>query len=558
MRASRTFNIALACSVAMCSISASAAAQSTFSTITTDTGEFAPGHRDFQRYTTPLSCLVASHNAEATAKMRLTARAHFDSLEHQPARDTQPTTVVAITRACAVRFSLAATAPHDLPLLFGLALRVGNDTLAHAVVTRRLELATTAAERTRIRLLALSAFLGVHAIDDSAPGFAEVAEPANLSAATAVMREIETSPSGPTGPTAAVSDMLTRLQAHGVWLQFYERSEDTAQVRQEAERMLALWHEVTPPAHGSSIPGTDLVIDAYRALMAIAVEETPLSTSPAITALAQRVHTDFTKLPNPPRLENGLTIATAPLPTLIEWLAPLTYVAVHRDLRMSPMTWTYRFPVPINGSSARDTSETGAPSAPARVFLWIWLSPWCSYDYRVGARSGCWGNEASAVRRWLTEFGSYGLDVTVVTSTRGGLLWEGAVSPAREAERARWFVQDYHQLPVAVAVREAHFHVLPQPDGRRVDIGDSTWTTNTSNWIVHLVPGLKDRGREFSGSSGVLLTDTSGRVLLASGWWPRESGMGGARLDDIDPVVTRILRATLGSSSRSTSPLPHQ
>jgi hypothetical protein len=240
---------------------------------------------------------------------------------------------------------------------------------------------------------------------------------------------------------------------------------------------------------------------------------------------------------------------TASVKTLVQWFAPPTVILANSNLQMPHLHAQYWFPS-LRGNPASDTVQP----ARGKVSLWILLNAWCSYDFRMyTGQGGCWAKEADAVQQWLAMYDASQLSITVITDTRMGSLWEGTVSAAREAERARWFVQDYHHLPVTVAVHETKMPVLPTPDARRMDTvseGDGIWHGGYSWSRSILDRSLPDwngwhirEGQEYpSGTSGVIITDRDGRLVLAEGWggYMRTPTLQLAK-EDIAHVLSQII-----------------
>jgi hypothetical protein len=519
-------------------------------TITTDTGEFAPGHRDFTRYTDPLLCSIAAQNTALAQTRTLLAQARKESLRADPVRDTQPTTVISIARACGERFHILNTKPEDLPALFNLALRVKNDTLAAAILSRLLTLASKPAERTVLQLGALRAYLGIPPLDMSqiiflagdgpaknpTDGFG-IAQPANLAAANALMEQL--SPTLPTN-SSDVSVVMTQFQVQQLWLTFYKLIGDTAQVRHTAEQMLAQWHQI--PASIKTEKQTWLIAGAGRALMDLAATG-PIATFAArATAIARQIRQDVPYY------------STYTVEQIVQDFVPDAYFALTLPARVHTPTFH------ADHWFAGPGGETHTPTR-GKVSLWILLSPECSYDFRtIAGASGCWSKEATAVRQWVAQYGPHGLDVTVLVQTRGGSLWEGLVSPAREAERARWFVQDYYHLPVNVAVQDKHFFLLPQPDGRRFD-ADSTGAYDGElqfeNKLRQMVPQF-DSLRIDAWSGGAVVTDRDGTLQFAAGWNENGQGTRGvfAGFRDVEPLLANMLQQVVPSPPGSVDTVP--
>ena len=124
-------------------------------TITTDTGAFAPGHRDFARYDTPGLCLAAAHWANRVLERTLAAQALHDTVYHSASQLIQPAGVSAVAKACYAdqkRVAMTGRQTGDLPTRVALALMAQDDSLAHALATRWIALGSTLAAQNAIRL----------------------------------------------------------------------------------------------------------------------------------------------------------------------------------------------------------------------------------------------------------------------------------------------------------------------------------------------------------------------------------------------------------------------
>jgi hypothetical protein len=119
-------------------------------TITTDTGDFAPGHHDFTRYTDLRWCLVAATDTRYILRRTLKAQDNLDLVHGTPERDTLPSGVILVARNCIAHFTVAGTAIKDLPLLFDLALMAGKDSIAHSVLARLVNAAPTVEDKRQV------------------------------------------------------------------------------------------------------------------------------------------------------------------------------------------------------------------------------------------------------------------------------------------------------------------------------------------------------------------------------------------------------------------------
>lgn len=516
-------------------------------TISTDTGEFASGYHGFVRYTNPSLCLMAARTAEAFVFRSLPAQAYRDSLALQPLRDTEPDSAVTVARTCARQLSGTPATPDALMAWFSLALVARNDTLAQRALTRLIALAKTPEDRNDIRLRAMAAFLKLPS------GFAAVAAPPDLQAALVVRDQLD---------RGEDSSVVVRMNAAQVWLSWYRMTHDTAHSRDEALRIIALWQHV--PTKILSDRKTDLgpLHDSYSVLMVLAEatqatgQSQPRSQSPALLAVAERARADYGRLIgwNPFRDNSSVPVLQVPLRDLVAYFAPSQGVFTAYDIRVPQLHADFWFPV----------SGAQAPrSAHGKIALWLELDPVC-YDYRLDWEPypWCWNHKADVIRDWVQRYGPAGLDVTVVVETRGGSLWEGLVPPQREAERARWYVQDYLHLPVNVAVQEVHFHELPPPDGRRerdgFQLSEDVQIDRRPSWIRRMVPTIDSASMnsasniDFRASyevprSGVVLIDQTGKLLFADAWF-------GAIGDEVESQLTTVLQQNLGGASSRPRP----
>ncbi|HXC25531.1 MAG TPA: hypothetical protein VNU46_06410 [Gemmatimonadaceae bacterium] len=458
------------------------AVPASLATITADTGAFAPGNRDFTRFTTPVWCWAAAAHTREVLRGRLAAQTVLDTLT-DPLRDTIGAQEVAVVaRACGARFTVAGTAVPDLRYLFGLAVFAQNDTLAQAVLVREVTLATTAAERDTRQLAALHSALA--------------ATPARVSLAEAIMVALD-----------ARGSVLARMQGHAALLALWETSpvaEHHAQ--QEEARILALVHAM--PAAGLSSPEVGAVVRAvYRARLAAAFLTHPDSLAGIVQAAQAEP-----LLPGPPGDDSFPHDPTFPhwsLAAVLAQLGPVdtsgaTDALIGHPPR--PLQADFWFPA---GGAAGQRGGGRTPILPVRgtVSLVVvgQLDGLACAEYQMlggmaQERERCFAPVAARVRHWLAAYGRAGLSVTVVARAVFANSLFGSLTPAAEAARLRWFIQDYWQLPVTVAVQVQGHTVLPAPDGRRY----VTTLPQLSEWAAHGGTG---------GVGDVFLTGRDGKLM---------------------------------------------
>jgi hypothetical protein len=156
--------------------------------------------------------------------------------------------------------------------------------------------------------------------------------------------------------------------------------------------------------------------------------------------------------------------------------------------------------------------------------------------YRWAVEENYFARKAEFIRRMLAKYGAAGLTVTVVSSSRGTTWEDGVVTPAQEADRLRWFSQDYNHLPVNVALQVRHDQWRPGLDGRRIRL-DSTQEVKT--WQLQQFYLLENKGLiKFQGTIGDCQFNT---------WHCR-------RISTEEVIDTELQRLLVPSSPPSTSP----
>lgn len=514
-------------------------------TINTDTGEFAPGYRDFSRYTDTHLCWIASESKAATVNNRLSERASFDALQLQPARDSQAVEFSPVADACLTQFftrhSMREFERPALHELLRVAVRAADSSLARAIVAQQLARAKNARDRNLERVNDIRELLSLDA-DPSTKGLsigirslpADViySQLENLAVATEL--------------SAAIDTMTTvtpreQMEVHFYWLAYAQRIRDTLDVQIEANHILMLARRLPPEQLGnrndlSTGTGAGAEMDAaYRALIALRYRYGGGSSRSvkSLTEVAEQARTDYGHLVPTYVLDlaDPVPFFHKPLDTILYELAPQEVRQQLDSIRAPKLMAAYWFPVLGN--------DTIQPMS-GKLSLWIYLPARNTHDNRIEEGFGGWDMAATAIRQWLGKFGSV-LTVTVVATTQGGSFWEGIVPPIREAEEARWYVQEYLHLPVTVAVQQQQFILLPRPDERRFADCPLWQEINCNDWFGHTFPKLWQRFPiDLRGEAGIVLTDRTGHVLYAMPYDEIE-GAGGHPFADAALTVTRLL-----------------
>ena len=436
---------------------------SQLATITTDTGAFAPGRKNFARYDTPALCAGAAYLAWQT--VRTYVQAEWD--------DSVGAGVAArVARSCGAQFTLANTPAHEWRFLFELALYAQHDSLAISVLPKLIAQTSPGEERD-----ALYRALMRQTLNDGRGAVAD-----------AIFSQLE---KGGTTAEPIERELLLLLDnanaAHVNLDDTWWAAHIAAPRRhQAAERAIALG---TQPALQDNFAAYLQVFYAYRELLSQAAERAPDS----VALIAHRVQHDLAAFSHGMIERNEHTIYkdffanwwSVPLDTVIGRVGPLWYVfgKVTGGVRAPRLTANYWFPAP-----GRPVSDTVRP-VPGKVNLICLgggVGAW-NFENDWWLRSS-FAKEATDMQRWLATYGPAGLEITLVWPT-GGFMdgWavgdhqqEKLMTLAEKARAWRWLVQDYHKLPVTVAVQATHYTFLPEPDGRpwtktRLQINQFFW-----------------------------------------------------------------------------------
>ena len=441
--------------------------------ISTDTGDLAPGPTQYTRYTTPLMCVDAAERTQKTWRRTLAAQAVLRVNRETPERDTLPAQVARVARACGMRFTVAATAREDLPDLLTLALLADDDAQAHAALVRLLALAPSEIERERVL--------------DSAIMKYTTAEPARNAAVDSLIAQADAQ-----GRRALVWRIglrflvLMRLQEGGsVW------SGESPRLTLMADQIIALSEQLTSQELSTS-PAFDYakrkqsnfwmldgnwpggwVVAAFRAKMQYLFITHPDSML-ALARQAQRffrhpeatAYIDSLKVPrgplSPPINPGFMTLpADSAVSAVIEGPFSAGHYGVlpHQTPRLTADFW---FP----GAHDSLSPHPGMVSLVVGLFC---VRDFYDDDFSMKLREPQCMDAIDDVQRWLRRYGTDRLAITVLADNSGSALLHGPQPPDEEAKTIAWYVQHYWKFPVSVAVQNYPYTIEPPPtgDGRR-------------------------------------------------------------------------------------------
>ena len=411
--------------------------------ITTDTGDFAPGHRDFTAYQTPLLCWEAANEVRMTSRRTLAAQAVVRRLQDTPERDTLPADVARIARACGARFTLANTAVADLPDLISLALLANNDTLAQRALAHYVALQSTDSAKIRVMLDAVERYLE--------------AEPARVTAAESLASQLD---------HLHPMNVAASILAHVRLLHYGEYSLDRVRMRHEAEWIIQHTHMLTARQYveyrwDEYVDPFAAYGDSWSARMRLALIEQP-SAMPEVAKQAQQdyqrlgVQGVIRKLPNfADAYAADSKKMTMPIDNLVTVLLRSNGNLSHKPAPQ--LHASYWFP---------STSDTVQPRSGIPTLI-VYLRR-CYF-----ANGDLYGlNEDLTVPiEWIQQlrrrYRPDQLAIVVVAATWGHALFNGPQAASDEARDIAWYVRDYWHLPVTVAVQQRPFTVDPPPVSER-------------------------------------------------------------------------------------------
>lgn len=490
--------------------------QDSLATITTDTGAFAPGDKNFSHYQVPGLCLTAARNTLFVLRRSLAASEYVDSIEKvAPERETVPAPVTTIARACGAHFTVAGTAVHDLPDLFDLALFEGNDALARAALDRRVALQSGALDRDTVLQTAIGWYL--------------TAQPARVAAAETTVMQVEA-----LGGRQA-QQLSWSLAAHEQLLRYAEATSEWPLLRREAEQMLTLSYRA--PGGVTNAVEDDYVyqavILAYEKLTEADVVEHPDS----LYALAQQVQQALRHV-HPRGQEKYQTFADVPRDTMLKWLVPTSLSGAihgqHADsgLVLPPLTATFWYPA----RPAHWPPGAGPVSMIVRPVVGgdegVVRDACLYYDQEILSSwtIHCYGGLVRSVRQWTALYGSK-LAITILVPTRGRAIRSILLPPASEADTLAWYFRDYLKLPVTVAVVESAVRQEPHPR----DVLRYTDTALVALDYIHkAAEDYQEKTWDFD--PPILLLTRTGHLLYAGG---------------VSPLLDLVLARAMGKATAS-------
>jgi hypothetical protein len=407
------------------------ARDSLLTTITTDTGAYAPGNVDFHRFTAPGMCVAAARNLENVLRRSLAAQQRRTQLRQStPELDTLPAPVAALARTCGARFTIARTATKDLPALLELALLARDDSLARAVVRHQVELAPNLRAKDEVLGAAAWTYLA--------------AEPARVAAADWTVAFADSLVQG--GSPNPASSRRTHSPFDASWelLNYARRTFDRRRMRQEAERIIRSATGVSQEALVSRFGGSQW-LDAYGTLAELAFVDHPDS----LLAVAQRAKDDLSGHPTNTANVRGLGSTAVEV---------LTHI-LPKELQVAESTFSS---VPAVDAARWFPAQPASWPIRGQVTLLLY-APGCGREVWT-----CKDLDKLDVHSWLTRYGNQGFSVVVAVTTKEQFLTNGPLTPAAEADSIAWFYRTFRNLPVTVAVVSSKIQqIAPVPDGRR-------------------------------------------------------------------------------------------
>jgi hypothetical protein len=362
-----------------------------------------------------------------------------------------------------------------LPGLFTLALLAGNDSLARAVVQRRLALATDGKGRQEVLKWAVAGYTS--------------AEPARLAEAEAVAVYAD---------TLALQEHTTSLAVHEPLLDLAWRAFDQSRIADETHRMLMLGHTLAFSAIKYDDPP---LIGAWRYRLKVAFVRQPDS----VLSLAQQAKTDLSRFPVgggpdwprgvPYTPEQAFDFEKHTVEEVRDWFLPFS-PARYTDVREIP---------PVNADFWFPTHpDSWPPTGHVSLIFYGTTLMVCArrtgntLENLLNRTCGPW---YAYFPMWLSQYGPRGFSMTAVEQTARYAVRTGLLAPSAEADSLNWFYRTYLHLPMTLAVDIRHTILqLPEPDSR-------IFSEDTTAF-----------GRRFHNNGIVLLFGRDGHLLYAGSW----------------------------------------
>lgn len=486
-------------------------------TITTDTGAFAPGNKDFTRFAVPAQCIAAVEIARDQGRRTLAWQIALRMIhETTPERDTVPPGVATVAQACRTQAHFTATgvSASELPDLWMLALLEQNDTLAQAVLHRQLALAPNVAVKDTILCHVVETYLH--------------ATPARVTDAETVLARVDALP-------VTEQNHADPLPAHLALLTFAMQSFDEAHMRQEADWIIA--RSRTMPFMTIRYH-YDPVIVAYKAQALLAFVYHPDS----LLAVAQQAKQNLKRFP--PGIEFPKDTAYS-----LSEAFPYKYASVTEvldeirpsgdpSLLSSHLKRELFSPQSVQAAYWYPNKPAVWPATPGQASLIIygrnslldnclhWDGPLLTWPLS----NGC-AVLRTYLPQWAKQYGTH-LGITLAAHTQGSAIRSVVLPAAAEADSINWYLRTYLNLPITVAVVQDSVWQFPAPDDRHF------WRDTTFYGVVQ---------RHLGGAQPVLLFDSAGTLEWAG---------------PFDPTIIRVLLARMfsgaGATVGSASPQPQQ
>ena len=366
------------------------------------------GHKDFSRYRTPGACL----DAIMTTRDEIWRGSQRDTLQYDPNHDTLPTAAVLVGRKCGAKFTVHNTEPRELRNLLDLKLAIKEDTLAAAVVQRRLKLSQTDTGRGEVLYEALQAYINAH--------------PVRREAAESMLARLD---------ALGRRTLGLRVAAHAAIQDEALHRFDRKRTRLEAQTIVAYCQRMTASERDDWMPALQ---SAYLALIDLAWYEQPDS----VISLYLKAEADV----GPLRNRTGM----------MGFFGPQRFGTATQIQRIIPMLGqpTPQLRAQYWFNAGKDTVRPHK----GKVSLFVRVNKNCGAD--------CYPLYAM-VRRLHKKYTGAGLEITLMTKTSGFSSGSAPQEPDVEAKEAQHYFLDFLNLPVTLAVVNTPFRI--SPDGRRAD-----------------------------------------------------------------------------------------
>jgi hypothetical protein len=423
----------------------------------------------------------------------------LDTLHNTPERDTIGVgRVRQVAFECGARFFTADTTPQGQFALLDLMLAAQQDSLAHTAVLRRLAAANTSGAKDTVIRQALTTYLA--------------ARPVRVSAAMALVTLLD---------TLGHAHLLTRIWAHNRLAELWIDAKDRRHGVQEYERVVALGPLATPTQWDTIVAGekdgSSNVSSIREAYVSLIWNYFSSFDTAASAALMQRYRREFlSRFPSKWSKDvKYYGLRFHPEDTLRTDSA-LKFYGAALSGRHSTWTqgaksyprWRADYWCSAQQRSCTAHNDTLQPVL-GQITVLVGVDPWAAYFKQSPLEGNEFAPVSAYLRRLVTAFQDRGVVFTIVVPSAGATSMEGAVTPAQEAERARWFFQEHEHLPVNVVLQVHHDQWRPAPDGRRIIVDTVPIERGSTGFDDGIVTQVDPNGMMF-------LVKRDGRVLLSA------------------------------------------